>query len=113
MTLLFALPGCLAAGWFEFTRALAGREIAWVYAFEWPLFGVLGTYVWWRLVHDTGPVRRRTTPPQRNSADSDDPATTGRYPSSELPADPDLEAWQRYLDNLHAIDPPGEPPWRR
>ena len=37
LTLAIALPCCLAAGWFELTRALNGRAIAWVYAGEWPL----------------------------------------------------------------------------
>jgi hypothetical protein len=113
LTLLFALPGCLAAGWFELTRAMNGREIAWAYAFEWPLFGVLGTYVWWRLVHDAGPMWRRTTTSHPASEHRDNPDTPDAHSSSALPADPGLEAWQRYLDNLHALDPPGKPPWQQ
>lgn len=110
MTLLFALPGCLAAGWFELTRAMNGHQIAWVYAFEWPLFGVLGTYVWWRLVHDAGPMGRRTTTSHHASDQRD---ATDAHSSSELPADLGLQAWQRYLDKQHALDPPGKPSWQR
>ena len=40
--LLLGVPLCLAAGWFELTRALGGREVAWVYAFEWPMYAVAG-----------------------------------------------------------------------
>lgn len=112
LTLLVALPGCLAAGWFELTRAMAGREIAWAYAFEWPLFGVLGTYVWWRLVHDVAPAPRQATTAQPALGQSSDAAKLAGQ-SVERDADPDLDAWQRYLENLHALDPPGEPPWRR
>jgi hypothetical protein len=110
LTLLFALPGCLAAGWFELTRAMNGREIAWAYAFEWPLFGVLGTYVWWRLVHDAGPTKRGDTISQQASDPRDTP---GESSSTQLPADPDLKAWQHYLEDLQTLDPPGKPPWQR
>ena len=55
---VIGVPGCLFAGWFELTRALAGRQVAWVYAFEWPLFAILGTYIWWRQ------AARQPTPPR-------------------------------------------------
>lgn len=102
LTLAVLLPGCLAAGWFELTRALAGHEVAWAYAFEWPLYAVLGTYVWWRLVHVAPSDERGVTHPA--PAAVTDPKTS---------VDPGLEAWQRYLDRLHERDPPGRPPWQR
>lgn len=115
LTLLFALPGCLAAGWFELSRAMNGHQIAWVYAFEWPLFGVLGTYMWWRLVHDSGPMGRRNTAAEQGAARRSHPNDPKAQPSSEVPADPDpgLEAWQRHLATLRALDPPGRAPWQR
>jgi hypothetical protein len=93
---VIAVAGCLSAGWFELTRARAGREVAWVYAIEWPLFAILGTCIWWRLLHET-PARRPVIP--------DDPPAV-----DEL--DPGLVAWQEYLARLHAADPPGGPPPR-
>jgi hypothetical protein len=90
---LLAVTGCLYAGWFELTRARAGREVAWVYAVEWPLFAILGTYIWWRLLHDR--PRRPVVP--------DDPRAIDRL-------DPGLVAWQEYLADLQAADPPGGPP---
>jgi hypothetical protein len=77
------------------TRAQTGREVAWVYAVEWPLFAIFGTGVWWRLLHDSPP--RRVVP--------DDP------PATDEP-DPGLAAWQQYLAKLQAADPPGGPPDR-
>src|SRR5450631_1432296 len=91
--LLVGVAVCLSAGWFELTRARAGREVAWVYAFEWPLFAILGTYIWWRLLHET------PTPP----VIPDDPRAIDHL-------DPGLAAWQEYLARLHAVDPPGGPP---
>jgi hypothetical protein len=89
-------PGCFAAGWFELTRALGGRQIAWVYAFEWPLYGVAGTYMWWRMFRTREPVKRER--PVRSAA-------------HDIAADdPGLTAWQDYVARLHAIDPPGGPP---
>lgn len=91
--LLLGVSGCLLAGRFELSRALAGRQVAWVYAFEWPLFAVLGTYIWWRMWHDS-PPRRVVT---------EDPPATDQ-------TDPGLLAWREYLANLQAADPPGGPP---
>ena len=86
---------CLFAGWFELTRALAGREVAWVYALEWPLFAILGTGIWWRQLHEATP--RRVAPPTSPPGDQ---------------LDTDLVAWQEYLARIQAADPPGGPPQR-
>ncbi len=49
ITLGIALPFCIWAGWFEFSRAHSGNWRAWVYTFEWPFFGVVCIYLWKRL----------------------------------------------------------------
>ena len=82
------------ATWMEWTRAHSGHAVAWVYTFEWPLFAVLGTYLWWRLLHADAPQAAKQ---QRRSEAGAEP-------------DPDLLAWQAYLDRLHRADPPGGPP---
>ncbi len=81
-----AICFCLAAGWFELGRARDGRQIAWVYTFEWPLFGVLIGYMWWQVLSQRGP--RRPSPPQ--------PPGERDIPD----ADPGLQAWRAYLDAL-------------
>jgi hypothetical protein len=85
-----------AATWLEWTRAREGHAVAWVYTFEWPLFAVLGTYLWWRLLHAEAKQRRRPDV----------------LPETGAAADPDLLAWQAYLARLHEADPPGGPPPR-
>lgn len=95
-----ALAG--VATWLEWTRAHTGHAVAWVYTFEWPLFAVLGTYLWWRLLHADVPSVRRERRRPRDDADSG----AGTEP------DPELIAWQAYLDRLHEADPPGGPPAR-
>ena len=95
-----ALAG--VATWLEWTRAHAGHAVAWVYTFEWPLFAVLGTYLWWRLLHADVP----STPGKKRRAPRDADSGAGTEP------DPGLVAWEAYLDRLHRADPPGGPPAR-
>ncbi len=107
--LIVGLSICIAAGWIELNRARGGHEVAWVYTIEWPIFGVYGTYIWWRLYRD----RRATTPAGRQP----DPTGTEGAGSTAAPPrssadDPELAAWQEYLTRLHAVDPPGKPPGR-
>jgi hypothetical protein len=102
--LVVGLPGCLLAGWIELTRALDGHQIAWVYAFEWPFFAVVGTYIWWRTWHP--PAIEGRLPDSAHVA----APSTGVPGAESSSVDPELEAWERYLARLHAADPPGEPP---
>ncbi len=96
-----------AAGWFEYTRARAGNQLSWAYAVEWPLIGGFCVYMWWRLLHDftttgdgpPGPARTRR-------------AGAAPGPTDPPAADPELAAWQRYVAELQAADPPGGPPPR-
>jgi hypothetical protein len=108
LPLILGVPGCLAAGWFELTRALGGREIAWVYTFEWPLYAVAGSYMWWQIWHRK---------PSASPAGTPKPSRVTRRgavgsASVRLEDDPGLVAWQHYLANLEALDPPGGPPPR-
>jgi len=98
--LVAGLTLCVVASYLEWTRALQGHAIAWVYAFEWPLFALLGTGMWWRLLRAEFSTNRRVPRPVRRPSRSRDVAVD----------DPDLIAWQRYLDRLRADDPPGGPP---
>jgi hypothetical protein len=97
-TLALGLAGCAVASVIEWRRALSGHAIAWVYAVEWPVFAVVGTWVWWRLLHGDNPAPRGTKPSRR--------------PEPAQAPDPQLIAWQDYLARLHAADPPGGPPER-
>lgn len=100
---LLGIPLCLAAGWFELGRALAGRTVAWVYAFEWPLFALMGGYIWWRL-------RVADRAPDTGDEDERGRAGAGERPAQPVaPADPGLAAWQSYLSRLQAADRPGGP----
>jgi hypothetical protein len=55
ITLAFAIPFCLWAGWYEWTRAQEGHWRAWVYAFEWPFFAVVLIYLYRRFTRGDRP----------------------------------------------------------
>lgn len=63
ITLILAVPFCFWAGWFEFHRAREGHWQAWVYAFEWPLFGVIAIWLWKRLRSGNPPKFPKLEPP--------------------------------------------------
>lgn len=45
------VPGCLVAGWWQVTRALDGNGLSYLYSVEWPIFSLVGIWMWWSLVH--------------------------------------------------------------
>jgi hypothetical protein len=45
------VPGCLFAGWWQVTRAMDGNGLSYLYSVEWPVFALVGIWVWWSLVH--------------------------------------------------------------
>ena len=49
--LLFFVPACAAAAWWQITRATDGNGLSYLYAIEWPIFAILGVYFWWMLIH--------------------------------------------------------------
>jgi len=52
LELAIVAPGCVAAGWWQATRALAGNGLSWLYSVEWPVFAVLAIGGWWTLIHE-------------------------------------------------------------
>jgi hypothetical protein len=103
-TLLVGVTLSATAGWFEWTRALSGHALAWAYSFEWPIFGLMGIYLWWRLLQqNANGVGAGARSRQRHRAQT----------ASHVPIDdPELAAWEAYVARLHATDPPGGPPTR-
>jgi hypothetical protein len=81
-------------------RALGGHSFSWLYVVEWPLFAGFGIYVWWTLLHGRDRV----------------PRTSGSKGKTLRPAaerDPELDAWNLYLQVMEADEDqqePGPPP---
>jgi len=49
--LLIWVPGCLVAGWWQVTRAFDGNGLSYLYSVEWPIFALVGIWMWWSLIH--------------------------------------------------------------
>ena len=67
--IFFFIPFCLWAGWFEFGRANQGHWRAWVYTFEWPIFGLLALYLWRKLMRGESIRIHIPTPEDRGIKD--------------------------------------------
>ena len=116
---LVVVPGCLALGWWQVTRALDGNSLSWVYSVEWPFFAAYAVYMWWKLIHEE-PVRhpwRRGSglgPPGLEAAGAPGgggadttPTEAGPGPNDTRggppdPGDEELERYNRYLEELNA-----------
>ena len=68
---LILVPFCFWAGWFEFGRAQDGRWQAWVYTFEWPLFGIVGIWLWRRIRSGNIPSLPKIEPPKFEDENKD------------------------------------------
>jgi hypothetical protein len=58
--------GCIAAGWWQATRALSGHFLSWFYTFEWPILAVVAAAGWWHLIHEDPEAfrARKQRPPE-------------------------------------------------
>ena len=108
---LVLTAGCLALGWWQYSRAADGNSISWGYMFQWPVFGGFVVFIWYREVQlarrraagEPGPAAAAETKP--GSAIS--PGRPVRVPSRPAAADPgaddpELTAYNDYLAWLAA-----------
>ncbi|HEV2427003.1 MAG TPA: hypothetical protein VGS61_02150 [Acidimicrobiales bacterium] len=42
---------CAAAAWWQVGRAISGNSLSFMYAIEWPVFGILGVLGWYALIN--------------------------------------------------------------
>jgi hypothetical protein len=111
---LVLTAGCLALGWWQFSRAADGNSISWGYMFQWPVFGGFVVFIWWREIQL---ARRRAagepmTAPEQPApsapAPPDAPVALGRpvrvavQPAAGITPDPELDAYNDYLAWLAA-----------
>ena len=51
LAVLVLVPGCALAAWWQINRAADGNQLSYLYSVMWPVFGLLGMYFWWMLIH--------------------------------------------------------------
>jgi DNA-binding transcriptional regulator of glucitol operon len=109
LTVVAVVGGCLALGWWQFSRALGGNSLSWVYTFEWPFFAVYAVYMWWKLLHEPLAETREAERTAKAVAD-EQPVSLAElvqeldFDPYDDEADPELAAYNRYLAGLHAAD---------
>ena len=113
LAVLVFLPGCAVAAWWQIHRAQDGNQLSYLYSVMWPVFGILGLYFWWMLLHtDYETVGLKGMRRQQEAAAADDGGTTAvSPPTPEVPApvlaveDPELAAYNARLAELAAKGP--------
>lgn len=80
--LLLAEAICIPAFIIETYRAIGGNTLSWAYVVEWPILGSYAVYMWRKLLRDT-------------------PDTGSATAANDEPDDPDLVAWNAYLQEVH------------
>jgi hypothetical protein len=127
LTLAVLVPTFLLLCRWQVERALGGNELSWAYVFEWPFFAAYAVYMWWRLLREDRPSEttslrspspraprssRVGSPPPPGATESA-PACRIDHPRADPNAveeDEELAAYNEYLAQLHADDPPKR--WR-
>lgn len=51
VTLVGWIGGCAAAAYWQITRATEGNSLSYLYAVEWPVFGIAGIVGWYALIN--------------------------------------------------------------
>jgi DNA-binding transcriptional regulator of glucitol operon len=113
LAVLIFVPGCALAAWWQINRAEGGNQLSYLYSVMWPVFGLLGIYFWWMLLHTDYEtvglkgMRRQ----QEEAAASEDPQTVAAAaPAPAAPPaleveDPALAAYNARLAELAAQGP--------
>ena len=95
----------------EVRRAGEGVGRAWAYAVEWPMIGLFCVWIWYRYRKEGSITKGFSDRWKNRVAQLNTPAAASVPTSVEVwPPDPDLAAWQSYVDELQLREPPGRPP---
>lgn len=95
------MPGCLALGWWQVTRALSGNTLSWAYVFEWPIFAGYAVFMWWKLTHDQPTGGHVTGPGALDQAGADGRETEAEA-ATRVREDEELASYNSYLAALNA-----------
>ena len=120
LAVIVFVPGCAVAAWWQINRAESGNQLSYLYSVMWPVFGILGLYFWWMLIHtDYDTVGLKGMRRQQEAATSDASNTVAEATAApEMPpASPDAvvvddPALAAYNARLAALADKGPKTWR-
>jgi hypothetical protein len=97
LVIIVIVPTFAALCVWQVHRALAGNQLSWAYAFEWPFFAGYAVYMWWRFLHEA----------PRDAAGPDETSRThvaiqAVAEPTEDPEAQDRAAYNEYLSALAA-----------
>jgi len=119
VAVLVLVPGCAIAAWWQIGRAQDGNQLSYLYSVMWPVFGILGLYFWWMLIHTDYDnvglkgMRRQQAEEALRAPTVSAAMTTASEPSPTVPSreeDPELASYNARLAELSATGPKT---WRR
>jgi hypothetical protein len=124
VAVLIFVPGCAVAAWWQVTRAADGNQLSYLYMVMWPVFGLLGIFFWWLLVHtdyDTvglkGMRHRQASPDGEATASVPVDRSAAASPVAPAPTgavDPDMDPeLAAYNARLAELAENGPNTWRR
>ncbi len=95
----------LGLGWWQIGRAAGGNSLSFGYAIEWPVFALFVIFVWYREIRAelrrdaAGPAPAPAEPPVRAIPL---PERRPAAVAEDAPEDPELTAYNEYLEWLNA-----------
>jgi hypothetical protein len=101
LPLVLVLALCIFATINQYGRAQEGVQRSWAYTFQWPIIGLFAIVVWNRY-RKHGNLTRWFTDRYRARVDTfraEAEAAEAQRVAEEM-ADPDAQAWQRYVEDL-------------
>lgn len=90
---------CAAAAWWQLGRAINGNSLSFMYAIEWPAFGVLGVLGWYALLN-TEVVTEHQAKERREYEEVMRAQAQAARDASADPEDPALAAYNDHLAGL-------------
>jgi len=92
------VAGCAVAAWWQVGRALQGNQFSYLYAVEWPVFGVAGIFCWWAMLHSRAAAPDEDAPSQAVAERARAQAHLALRAREQ--EDPELAAYNDYLAGL-------------
>lgn len=101
LTLVAWVALCAVAAWWQVGRAIQGNALSYMYAVEWPVFGILGVLGWFALINmepvSEGRESARREYEERMRAEA---AAARAAAAAEEDEDPALSAYNDHLATL-------------
>jgi hypothetical protein len=102
LPLVVVLALCTYATFKQYGRAQEGVQRSWAYTFQWPIIGLFAIVVWNRY-RTHGNLTRWFTDRYRSRVDAyrAEAEAAEAAQAAEAAADPDAQAWEAYVAELH------------